>query len=36
MNAPRDDKPIAPDPATCILCASLTGPGCPYHPRNKS
>lgn len=25
-----------PDPATCILCASLTGPGCPHHPRPAS
>jgi hypothetical protein len=25
-----------PDAATCILCASLTGPGCPYHGRLSS
>lgn len=25
-----------PDAATCILCASLTGPGCPYHGRRST
>lgn len=24
-----------PDAATCILCASLTGPGCHYHGRRS-